>query len=144
MRIAQIAPPWLPVPPEGYGGVERLVGNLTEGLADRGHDVTLFAPPGSRTRGRLISPLEYTPLLKGPDAADDDMFYMLSAYLSADQFDVIHDHTTSRVGLLGQCWVAVLPSCTRCTCRGRRSGNVFSAGLTTASTSSRAAGRRQD
>ena len=98
MRIAQIAPPWLPVPPEGYGGVERLVGNLTEGLADRGHDVTLFAPPGSRTRGRLISPLEYTPLLKGPDAADDDMFYMLSAYLSADQFDVIHDHTTSRVG----------------------------------------------
>jgi glycosyltransferase involved in cell wall biosynthesis len=98
MRIAQIAPPWLLVPPEGYGGVERLVGELTEGLIDRGHDVTLFAPPGSRTRGRLVSPLEYTPPIKGPTAADDDMFYMLSAYLAADQFDVIHDHTTSRIG----------------------------------------------
>jgi glycosyltransferase involved in cell wall biosynthesis len=98
MRIAQIAPPWLPVPPEGYGGVERLVGNLTEGLVDRGHDVTLFAPRESRTRGRLVSPLEHTPLPKGPTATDDDLFYMLSAYLAADQFDVIHDHTTSRIG----------------------------------------------
>jgi hypothetical protein len=49
MRVAQIAPPWLLVPPEGYRGVERLVGHLTEGLADRGHDVTLFAPHESRT-----------------------------------------------------------------------------------------------
>src|ERR1051326_219799 len=57
MRIAQVAPAWLLVP-EGYGGVERLVGNLTEGLVDRGHDVTLFAPHGSRTRGRLVSPFD--------------------------------------------------------------------------------------
>ncbi len=98
MRIAQIASPWLLVPPEGYGGVERLVGNLTEGLVDRGHDVTLFATQGSRTRGRLVSPFEHPPLRKGPVAADDDMFHMLSAYLAADQFDVIHDHTTSRIG----------------------------------------------
>jgi hypothetical protein len=62
MRITQIAPPWLLVPPEGYEGVERLVSNLTEGLVDRGHDVTLFAPHGSRTRSRLVSPFEHTPL----------------------------------------------------------------------------------
>lgn len=98
MRIAQIAPPWLLVPPEGYGGVERLVGNLTEGLVDRGHDVTLFAPSGSRTQGRLVSPFEHTPLRTDPTAVDDNLFYMLSAYLAADQFDVIHDHTQSRVG----------------------------------------------
>jgi len=98
MRIAQIAPPWLLVPPEGYGGVERLVSNLTEGLVDRGHDVTLFAPRGSRTRGRLVSPFEHTPLRTDPTKADDDLFYMMSVYLAADQFDVVHDHTQSRIG----------------------------------------------
>jgi glycosyltransferase involved in cell wall biosynthesis len=98
MHIAQIAPPWLQIPPVGYGGVERLVGNLTEGLVARGHEVTLFAPHGSRTQGRLVSPLEHTPLHDDPGRADNDMFYMLSAYLAADQFDVIHDHTQSRIG----------------------------------------------
>ena len=34
MRTAQTAPPWLLVPPEGYGGAERLAGNLTEGLVE--------------------------------------------------------------------------------------------------------------
>ncbi|TWE07408.1 glycosyltransferase family 4 protein [Rudaeicoccus suwonensis] len=98
LRIAQIAPPWLRVPPDGYGGVERMVGNLSEGLVNRGHDVTLFAPTGSRTKGRLISPLEQTPVHKGPGAADADMIHMVTPYLMADEFDVIHDHTTSRIG----------------------------------------------
>lgn len=98
LRIAQIAPPWLRVPPDGYGGVERMVGNLSEGLVRRGHDVTLFAPTGSRTSGRLISPLDETPVHKGPGAADADMIHMVTPYLAADEFDVIHDHTTSRIG----------------------------------------------
>ncbi len=98
MRIAQIAPPWLQIPPEGYGGVERLVSNLTEKLVDRGHDVTLFAPSGSRTRGNLVSPFARTPLRTDSTKFDDDLFYMHSAYLLADQFDIIHDHTQSRIG----------------------------------------------
>ena len=57
MRIALIAPPWYAVPPSGYGGIEWVVALLADGLTDRGHDVTLFAPPGSRTRARLESPL---------------------------------------------------------------------------------------
>ena len=40
MRIAQIAPPWLTVPPARYGGTERVVSLLADGLAARGHDVT--------------------------------------------------------------------------------------------------------
>ena len=43
MRIAQLAPLSVPVPPVGYGGTERVVSVLTEELVRRGHDVTLFA-----------------------------------------------------------------------------------------------------
>ncbi len=37
LRIAMLAPPWIPVPPPGYGGVESVVGALTEALVRRGH-----------------------------------------------------------------------------------------------------------
>lgn len=94
MRIAEIAPPWVTVPPPSYGGIELVVALVADGLVDRGHDVTLFASGGSRTKGRLVSPLE-----KSPDLADmglsvtDDTIHTLSAYLHAGEFDVIHDHS---------------------------------------------------
>ena len=43
MRIAQVAPLYEAVPPRLYGGTERIVSYLTEGLVRRGHEVTLFA-----------------------------------------------------------------------------------------------------
>ena len=55
MKIALVAPPLLPVPPLRYGGVERIVGVLADGLLQRGHDVTLFAPGDSRFGGRLVA-----------------------------------------------------------------------------------------
>ena len=42
MRIGLIAPPWLPVPPPGYGGTELVIDNLARGLQELGHDVRLF------------------------------------------------------------------------------------------------------
>ena len=54
MKIALTADPELPVPPKLYGGIERIVDMLALRLADRGHDVTLFAHPDSDTAGRLI------------------------------------------------------------------------------------------
>src|SRR5690242_18628010 len=50
MRIAQVAPLHLAVPPKGYGGTERVIAELTDALVKRGHDVTLFASGDSRTR----------------------------------------------------------------------------------------------
>ncbi|MDQ3897903.1 MAG: glycosyltransferase family 4 protein [Actinomycetota bacterium] len=94
MRIAEIAPVWVSVPPPSYGGIELVVSLIADGLADKGHDVTLFASPGSRTKGTLVSPLEET-----PDLADmgmsvtDDIIHTLAPYLRADEFDVIHDHS---------------------------------------------------
>lgn len=43
MKIAEIAPPWVRVPPERYGGIEWVVSILTDDLVDRGHDVTRAA-----------------------------------------------------------------------------------------------------
>ena len=55
MRIAQLAPPWIAVPPEGYGGTEWVVKHLCDGLVQRGHEVDLFASGDSRTPARLHS-----------------------------------------------------------------------------------------
>ena len=43
MRIAQIAPICLSLPPVSYGGTELIVSSLTESLVKRGHEVTLYA-----------------------------------------------------------------------------------------------------
>jgi len=42
MKIAVIAPPWIPVPPPRYGGIELVVYNLAEGLTASGHEVLLL------------------------------------------------------------------------------------------------------
>jgi glycosyltransferase involved in cell wall biosynthesis len=55
MRIAQVAPLAEAVPPKLYGGTERVVHWLTEGLVARGHDVTLFASGDSQTTARLVA-----------------------------------------------------------------------------------------
>ncbi len=40
MKIGMIAPPWFPLPPRRYGGIEFVVSLLTEGLVERGHEVS--------------------------------------------------------------------------------------------------------
>ncbi|HJP65360.1 MAG TPA: hypothetical protein VKA30_03550, partial [Actinomycetota bacterium] len=61
MRIAEIAPPWLAVPPKGYGGIEWVVALLADGLVERGHDVTLFATGDSETKATLEAFFEQAP-----------------------------------------------------------------------------------
>jgi glycosyl transferase family 4 len=55
MRIAQVAPLYESVPPQCYGGTERVVSYLTEELVRQGHDVTLFASGDSVTAARLVA-----------------------------------------------------------------------------------------
>jgi glycosyltransferase involved in cell wall biosynthesis len=93
MRIAVIAPPWYTVPPSGYGGIEWVVALLADGLTERGHQVTLFAPPGSETEAELDPPLGEVP----PEGLIGDPWYeaahAISAYDRAGEFDLVHDHT---------------------------------------------------
>ena len=55
MKIAQIAPLYESVPPQAYGGTERVVHYLTEELVRQGHDVTLFASGDSRSSAQLVN-----------------------------------------------------------------------------------------
>ena len=54
MRIVLTVDPNIPVPPSGYGGIERIVDFLARGLVSRGHEVTMLAHPASRSAGRLV------------------------------------------------------------------------------------------
>jgi glycosyltransferase involved in cell wall biosynthesis len=45
--------PYIKVPPDHYGGIERVVADIGDQLARSGHDVTLWAAPGSRVNGRV-------------------------------------------------------------------------------------------
>jgi glycosyltransferase involved in cell wall biosynthesis len=92
-----LAPPWIAVPPPGYGGVEEVVSVLTEALVRRGHDVTLFCAPGSASSATVVTLLDET----HPDEIERSLYevdHVARAFEAielagdGDAFDVIHDH----------------------------------------------------
>jgi glycosyltransferase involved in cell wall biosynthesis len=58
MRIALVAPLVERTPPLRYGGTERVVAALADGLLARGHEVTLFATGDSVSQARLVSAVD--------------------------------------------------------------------------------------
>jgi glycosyltransferase involved in cell wall biosynthesis len=93
MRIGVIAPAVLSVPPKGYGGTERIVSVITEGLVARGHDVSLFASGDSQTSAKLISVFDEACGLHGAANAGDEAYHEVAAFLRANEFEVVHDHS---------------------------------------------------
>src|SRR5438045_7502032 len=93
MRVAVLSPVWFPVPPTGYGGIEWVVSLLADGLADRGHDVTLFATGDSRTRAKLEFTFERAPGLAFINSLWHDTIQALVAFRDPRRFDVFHVHT---------------------------------------------------
>jgi glycosyltransferase involved in cell wall biosynthesis len=92
-----LAPPWIPVPPPGYGGVESVVSALTEALVRRGNAVTLFCAPGSVSSAQVVT------LLQEPHADEIERslyevdhvsraFEEIDGGGGLEGFDVIHDH----------------------------------------------------
>jgi glycosyltransferase involved in cell wall biosynthesis len=96
LRIAMLAPPWIPVPAPGYGGVESVVSALTEALVAGGHEVTLFCAPGSKSTARVVSLLDQA----RPDEIERSLYeadHVARAFALIDAqpgswFDVVHDH----------------------------------------------------
>ena len=98
-NIAMLAPPWIPTPPEAYGGIEQVVDLLCDGLVGLGHQVTLFAAPGSSSTAVVREVL--------PDSHPDEMGksqyesdHVARVFDLVDQvategspFDVLHDHS---------------------------------------------------
>jgi len=105
MKIAVLAPVWFAVPPTGYGGIEWVVSLLADGLADAGHDVTLFASGDSRTRAELAAVFHEAPS-RQIGRTYWELQHALSCYARAAEFDVINDHT----GMLGATLGATVPT----------------------------------
>jgi len=94
MRIAQVAPLWERVPPPAYGGIELVVGLLTDELVRRGHEVTLFASGDSISLAKLES-VHPRALRLDKNIKEYNIYEMLqlaSVYERADEFDIIHSH----------------------------------------------------
>lgn len=94
MRIAQIAPLYESVPPQGYGGTERIVSYLTEALVEAGHDVTLYASGDSVTRGRLVATCPRALRLDPgrPEAGNCQALQLEQVADEAGTHDVLHFH----------------------------------------------------
>lgn len=94
-----LAPPWIPVPPAGYGGIEQVIALLCDELVRRGHFVTLFAAPGSHSKA-TVRPVLTTPHECSIGMALYEADHVAHAFADVDAarengraFDVIHDHS---------------------------------------------------
>jgi glycosyltransferase involved in cell wall biosynthesis len=97
LRIVQVAPVTFPCPPKDYGGIERVVYDLTEELVHQGHEVYLFAADGSISSGNLIV----------YDKSIDDAS-KVGAFVAKNlpqNIDIIHDHTHSCV--MNECRLSI-------------------------------------
>lgn len=96
MKIAMLAPPWIKIPPAGYGGIEWVVYYVTDELVNRGHEVTLFATGDSTTNAELVSTFpQEMPNLIGETMLEVE--HAASCMRRADEFDIIQDHTSFSV-----------------------------------------------
>jgi glycosyltransferase involved in cell wall biosynthesis len=100
VRVAILAPAWFAVPPTGYGGIEWVVSLLADGLAEAGHDVTLFASGDSKTKAKLAFVYSEAPS-RQIGRTFWELKHALACYARADEFDVINDHSGMLAATLG-------------------------------------------
>jgi glycosyltransferase involved in cell wall biosynthesis len=109
MRIAMLAPIAWRTPPRHYGPWERVASLLTEGLVQRGADVTLFATADSQTSAALESTVPHG------YAEDDSMdgrvweaLHVGHALARSEAFDIVHSHLDWLPLALAASWRAPL------------------------------------
>lgn len=93
MKIAILSPIAWRTPPERYGPWEQVASNLTEGLIDKGYEVTLFATGNSITKAELewVSELPYE-VDKENDPKVLECLHISHLMEQAHRFDIIHNH----------------------------------------------------
>ena len=110
MKILQIAPPWIGIPPKNYGGTEWIIANLISQLHKQGHDVTLFGTANSYTPAKLKYVYD-TGLFEQNDAEWSLMqpALALPALVHYDQafkeaesggYDIVHAHLSAGTDLM--------------------------------------------
>jgi glycosyltransferase involved in cell wall biosynthesis len=92
-RVAILSPVAWRTPPRQYGAWETVASNITEGLAARGWDVTLFATKDSATSAHLHAVIdqgyEEDPAV---DPKVAEYLHISEAFEHAGEFDLIHSH----------------------------------------------------
>ena len=92
-RVAVLSPVAWRTPPREYGAWETVASNITEGLVERGWDVTLFATGDSVTRAHLHAVVdrgyEEDPSVD-PKVAEH--LHIPEVFERAAEFDLIHSH----------------------------------------------------
>ncbi len=93
MKIAILSPIAWRTPPKKYGPWEQIASNITEGLIEKGIDVTLFATGDSITNGKL----DY--ICERPYSEDSELdakvwecLHISHLMEQADKFDLIHNN----------------------------------------------------
>lgn len=101
MRIAIVAGPFVPVPPPKYGGTERVIAHLIDGLQELGHEVILIGPGDSNVSCQILPSVDkalwfprrkkdrpaYNKLVK---KAMDATYHLVGSV--QNKVDIIHSH----------------------------------------------------
>jgi FkbM family methyltransferase len=95
LRIALISTPFFTVPPSGYSGLEQIVWDLAEALDESGHDVTIFAPDGSKAtkHGHVIHTGPSVNTVNVNWLKEEERMYVLyKSIITPEKFDIVHGH----------------------------------------------------
>lgn len=94
--VTMVAPPWYPVPPDRYGGIERVVADIAHGLVDAGHGVDLVTIGESRAEVSKVVTSE-SGLSDRLGLALPEVRHLALAreHILRSRPDVVHDHTLS-------------------------------------------------
>jgi glycosyltransferase involved in cell wall biosynthesis len=95
-----IAPPWLSVPPTGYGGIEEVLFGLLRGLKKLGVEAELFSIATSKVRGVKVNSFFkeeayqhiHRPIYESSPITIAHIMYSLQTIRIDRRFDIIHDH----------------------------------------------------
>jgi glycosyltransferase involved in cell wall biosynthesis len=93
MRIGLLAPPWTPIPPPLYGGIELVVDELARGFVAAGHEVMLY------TTGDSTCPVPRKWVLPTAEGmrigmAVPELRHVMHAYEELSSgYDIVHDHS---------------------------------------------------
>jgi len=107
MRLAHIAPPWIPVPPVTYGGTELMVATLVRGLRQRRQEVLVFCSGDSCLSPPTAGPF---PASFWPPEKFSENLHLAYAwrYLQQHPVDLIHSHLETAAGFW-QAWADPRP-----------------------------------
>ncbi|MEU6205176.1 glycosyltransferase family 4 protein [Micromonospora musae] len=92
-----VVPPWLSVPPPGYGGLEQVVAGLVDALVGRGHRVTLFGAGewhGTTAQDFVSTEAQLQFARLGESLPELAHLARVRQLIDPADFDIIHDHTT--------------------------------------------------